>query len=194
MIKKEQLKQEAEEYISHAPTEGAKDFVVYRVQIGKNAFAYVVEHKNELCSSDWIKMYEGTEQECYRVVGYLDSAEPREKHITELEEINKELFHSLSNHDRDILLVNDRIAELEKENAELEKENVELLGKIAFTENALNNKMVKIEELKKKLTKAKDIMKRLVDLSNSSRTLLGGTWHKTVREAEDFLKESEVEK
>jgi hypothetical protein len=47
---------------------------------------------------------------------------------------------------------------------------------------------------KKQLIKAKDIMKRLVDLSNSSRSFLGGTWHETVREAENFLKESEVEK
>lgn len=41
------------------------------------------------------------------------------------------------------------------------------------------------------LTKAKDIMKRLVNLSNSSRSLLGDTWHETVREAEDFLKSEE---
>lgn len=82
---KEELKQEVEEYISYRPTEGTKDFVVYKVKVGENVFAYVVEHKNELCSSDWIKMYEGTEQECYMVVGYLDSAEPREKRIAELE-------------------------------------------------------------------------------------------------------------
>ena len=85
MDKDEVLKQEVKEYISCQPTEGTKDFVVYKVKIGENAFAYVVEHKNELSSSDWIKMYEGTEQECYRVVGYLDSAEPRENRIKELE-------------------------------------------------------------------------------------------------------------
>ena len=33
----------------------------------------------------------------------------------------------------------------------------------------------------------KDIMKRLVDLSRSSRSLLGDTWFDTLREAEDFL-------
>lgn len=81
----EELKQEVEEYISYRQTEGTKDFVVYKVKVGENAFSYVVEHKNELSSSDWIKMYEGTERECYRVVGYLDSTEPREKRIAELE-------------------------------------------------------------------------------------------------------------
>lgn len=80
----EELEKEAEEYIKWHPTEGIKDFVIYKVRVGENAFAYVVEHKNELYCSDWIKICEGTEQECYRVVGYLDSAEPREKHIAEL--------------------------------------------------------------------------------------------------------------
>lgn len=86
MTKDEMLKQEAEEYIKWHPTEGTKDFVVYKVRVGENAFNYVVEHKNELYCSDWIKMYEGTEQECYRVVGYLDSAESKEKSIAELKE------------------------------------------------------------------------------------------------------------
>lgn len=80
----EELEKEAGEYIKWHPTEGIKDFVIYKVRVGENAFAYVVEHKNELYCSDWIKICEGTEQECYRVVGYLDSAEPREKHIAEL--------------------------------------------------------------------------------------------------------------
>lgn len=48
--------------------------------------------------------------------------------------------------------------------------------------------------IEEQLEKAKDIMKRWVDLSNSSRSVLGGTWHETLREAEDFLKDSEVEK
>ena len=79
-----ELEKEVEDYISHRPTEGTKDFVVYKVRVGENAFASVVEHKSELGSSDWIKIYEGTEQECYRVVGYLDAAELREKRIAEL--------------------------------------------------------------------------------------------------------------
>ena len=50
-----------------------------------------------------------------------------------------------------------------------------------------------MDRQREQLTKAKDIMKRWIDLSNSSRSLLGNTWHETVREAEDFLN-SEVEK
>jgi hypothetical protein len=87
----DELKKEVKEYISHKPTEGAKDFIVYKIKVGENAFFYVVEHKNELSLSDWVKMYEGTERECYQVVGYLDSAEPREKRIEELEKENIEL-------------------------------------------------------------------------------------------------------
>lgn len=75
MDKDELLKQEVEKYISSTPTEGPKDFIVYKVKVGENTFIYVVEHKNELSSSDWVKMYEGTERDCYRAVGYLDSAD-----------------------------------------------------------------------------------------------------------------------
>lgn len=100
------------------------------------------------------------------------------------------------------------IVELEKEIAELKSDNEarkfamtmsEKVEKQLREENAeLKETVIKmnnvITETFSKLTKAKDIMKRLVDLSNSSRSLLGGTWHETVREAEDFLKDCEVEK
>lgn len=91
MTKDELLKKEVEEYLSVRPTDGVRDFVVYKVQVGENAFAYVVEHKNELRSSDWVKMYEGTERECYRAVGYLDSAVGFSERIGKLEKEN-ELF------------------------------------------------------------------------------------------------------
>lgn len=63
----------------------------------------------------------------------------------------------------------------------------ESVGNAQFWENVWSWK-TKSDQL----IKAKDIMKRLVDLSNSSRSLLGGTWHETVREAEDFLKEDSI--
>ncbi len=47
-----------------------------------------------------------------------------------------------------------------------------------------------MDRQREQLTNAKDIMKRLVDLSNSSRSLLGDTWFDTLREAEQFLKEN----
>ncbi len=58
--------------------------------------------------------------DCYDEVtdAYIAGAEPREKRIAELEDINKELFHALSIHDRDVLLTNKKIAELE---AQIEK-------------------------------------------------------------------------
>lgn len=105
---KEELEKEVKEYISYNPTEGSKDFVVYKVRVGENAFAYVVEHKNELSMSDWIKMYEGTERECYRVVGYLDSAEPREKQI----QIDAEQIRALQKQNGELT---DRVKELESQ-------------------------------------------------------------------------------
>lgn len=39
------------------------------------------------------------------------------------------------------------IKELQEENAELEEKNIELLGKLAFTENALNNAKAQIEHM-----------------------------------------------
>lgn len=69
---------------------------------------------------------------------------------------------------------------------EIYKENADLN---AFKEKCKFNvsDIFKDIETENNLAKAKDIMKRLVDLSNSNRTLLGGTWHETIREAEDFL-------
>ena len=102
------------------------------------------------------------------------------------------------------------IKELQKENAELkkkcykkavkdycklEKENAELEKKLKALEGQTPWKDIKDKsEVIGKLTAAKDIMKRFVRLSNSSRSILGDTWFDTLREAEDFLKESEVDK
>lgn len=91
--------------------------------------------------------------------GYLDSAEPRELKIAELERENTEL--------REKLKPENCLKLLAKE------------GYVRFTSDQLD--------------KAKDIMKRFVRLSNSSRSLLGDTWFDTLREAEDFLN-SEAEK
>ena len=90
MTKDELLKKEVQEYISYHPTEGSKDFIVYKVKVGENAFSYIVENKNELSMSDWVKMYEGTERECYQAVGYLDAIEKLGQENNP--EMNLELF------------------------------------------------------------------------------------------------------
>ncbi len=77
-----------------------------------------------------------------------------------------------------------KIEDLQKENAKLRLKLDSLEGQTPWKD--IKNK----SEIIGKLTKAREIMKRLVDLSNSSRSLLGNTWHETVREAEDFLKEN----
>ena len=91
MDRDELLKKEVEEYISSTPNPGPKDFIVYKVKVGENVFAYVVEHKGQLNFSDWVKMYEGTEQDCYRAVGYLYSADRINERMEKLEKEN-ELF------------------------------------------------------------------------------------------------------
>lgn len=129
MDRDELLKQEVEEYISSTPTPGEKDFIVYKVKVGENAFAYVVEHKHQLSFSDWVKMYEGTEPDCYRAVGYLYSADRTNERIEQLEKEN-ELFKKANEiiaqqrdeRDADIATLEGRIEELEQR---LEKETAQ---------------------------------------------------------------------
>ena len=111
-----------------------------------------------------------------------DLAAFAERHIEELEQkleqIKNEKFEkalSQIKHDREVVI---------EYNERLQKENTELKDCFKI---AKDNEY----EYQSLFTKAKEIMKRLVDLSNSSRSLLGGTWHETVREAEDFLNEVE---
>lgn len=66
------------------------------------------------------------------------------------------------------------IEELEKENVDLQKSHQDLYNSMRAIKDQRN--------------KALDILKRLVGLSNSSRSLLSGTWFDTLREAEQFLK------
>lgn len=121
MDRDELLKKEVEEYISSTPNPGPKDFIVYKVKVGENVFAYVVEHKGQLSFSDWVKMYEGTEQDCYRAVGYLYSADRINERMEKLEKEN-ELFKKANEiiaqqrdeRDADIATLESRIEELEQ--------------------------------------------------------------------------------
>ena len=83
------------------------------------------------------------------------------------------------------------LSEIEKQVSALISENAQLKEKNRVLDCMLTGESLASNERMHQLDKAKDIMKRLVDLSNNSRTLLGGTWHETVREAEQFLKECE---
>ena len=72
--------------------------------------------------------------DCFTVQAYLAGAEPREKQIAEL----KDEIHTWK--------------EASENNSykafQLQEENKELIGKIAFTENALNNAKAQIEKMK----------------------------------------------
>lgn len=81
--------------------------------------------------------------------------------------------------------------ELTEKNKEIKELRVRLsehesIGNSQFWKNVWTWKL-KVEQF----DKVKDVLKRLVDLSNNSRSLLGGTWHETIREAEDLLSEVE---
>lgn len=153
MDKDELLKQEVEEYISYRLTEGTKDFAVYKVQVGENAFAYVVECKNDLSFVDWIKMYEGTEQECYRVVGYLDATVNSTERIEKLEKEN-ELFKKANEiiaqqrdgRDADISLLESRIEELEKQIEKMKNQKVFLLQRIDSYDNSIDKQFYTTDE------------------------------------------------
>ena len=114
------------------------------------------------------------------------------KHIAELEKENAELKEQNTNlqemlkTERSVTCKEEylkKVTELEQENAELKEKYVQNICDCDICDTYCNSQF----------TKAKDILKRLVSLSNNSRSLLGGTWHETVREAEQFLN-SEVEK
>lgn len=137
------------------------------LQVGENAFAYVVEHKDELCCSDWIKMYEGTQQECYRAVGYLDGTESREKRIEELEESNKEwqrACEAKSDTNSQFIeqLANkvEKIAKLEKENAELKEKLKNQKADYETYYKSCYNAQKKAEE---QITKAKVALRNVID-------------------------------
>lgn len=79
--------------------------------------------------------------------GYLAGAEPREKCIEELEKENGKLE-----------------GKLEGKLDRVESENVRLIGKLAFTENTLNNCIAQIEELKKENVRLKENCNELQEL------------------------------
>lgn len=117
---------------------------------------------------------------------YLAGAEPREKRIAELDKENGKLEGKLAD-------LQSEYAELENfKNNEVkglkdileivESENVRLIGKLAFIENTLNNRIAQLTITQ--LTKAKEIIEKLI---SQNRKL----WvYSDVREeAEQLLKE-----
>lgn len=87
--------------------------------------------------------------------GYCDCAEPREKRIAELEITNKrisdechKLVDTLEKKQNKNELLETQNIKLQAEVSRLTIKNADLIGKIAFTENALNNAEAQIEKMK----------------------------------------------
>lgn len=86
---------------------------------------------------------------------YIDSAEPREKRITNLEITNNKisnechkLVDTLEKKQNEYELLETQNIKLQAEVSRLTIKNADLIGKIAFTENALNNAKAQIEKMK----------------------------------------------
>lgn len=136
---------------------------------------------------------------------YIAGAEPREKRIEELEkdiellkngetlkELQVEVFKLTKACNETQKLLDKQIEatyKLDKENTDL-KEAVKHFNPCGQWDDDVHDCEFRhyAMEYGSELIKAKDIMERLVLLSNSSRSLLGDTWFDTLMEAEQFLK------
>ena len=131
--------------------------------------------------------------------GALDSAEPREKRIAELEH---QLTHrnclDCSNHSSKLrmrtLELESQITKLrieyERQIVKLQKENAELKKQLEMSNKVYNNNLDYSHHIEGQLTNAKEIISEYINI------LKGDTknWKKTQEKAEQFLKDCEVEK
>lgn len=69
------FEKEAEEYANVPVERKNNDFVVYKIKVGEKSWILAIEPKEGLSCSDWIKMYEGSEEACYKFVDWLKGAE-----------------------------------------------------------------------------------------------------------------------
>ena len=127
---------------------------------------------------------------CKKVVlqAYLASAEPREKRIAELEKENAEL-KSLKDV-ADLIRLNNSLvvamAQLNNNNVALCKENAELKSKNGCE---TCNKFSDVQ-----LTKARNLLNEFMRISKASDEDFEHDYSELITEAEQFLKDSEVEK
>ena len=148
-------------------------------ELEKEAEEYGIDNF-EQCMYDDVK---GWETDCKaRVQAYIDGAEPREKRIAELEESLRKLQKGTFNM---IDEKNNRIAELEKENAELKLEALE--GQIPWKD--IKDK----SEVIGQLTKAKELLKEFVH-HYKDKTIYIENMQDLLEQVERFIKDSEVEK
>lgn len=113
--------------------------------------------------------------------GYLAGAEKSGKRIEELDKENGKLEGKLSDLQSEYIELenfhNNEVKGLKDILEGVESENVRLIGKLAFTENTLNNRIAQIEELKQ-------LLQDIIVSSGSDREEL-------LKEAEHFLKEAD---
>ena len=102
----------------------------------------------------------------------------------ELKGIHAKTFHNLDVIKDVLKLDEEKIAELEKENAELKEELKDANKKVVHL--ACNQN----KDLKRKINKAKEIIKTLTD----DLSMYSGNYQKELLEAKQFIKDSEVEK
>ena len=118
---------------------------------------------------------------------YLAGAEPREKRIAELEKRCANYEMNISKMEKGTCDIC-KETEKDKKIAELEKENAELKEWKEQTIKARGRDYMSWSRMKDQLTKAKDLLKRFIELENCTLD------YDDIKEAEQFIKDSEVEK
>ena len=123
---------------------------------------------------------------------FLDVAEPREKRIAELEQKVIDINETWKDN---IKGVDEERFRLEKENAELKEYNKYLKRKRQGGIQKQYNKVAIIKQQNDQLTKATEIIKKLYDKTFRGIGFMELNDYNTLKaEAEQFLKDSEVEK
>ena len=138
-------------------------------------------------AEEWLcnNLHSASEEDFIKAM--VDIAEPREKRIEELER-NVAYYAERAKHaeldGRDIVLKN---KDLEKENAKL-KNKLEHRNCLDCSNHSSKLRM-KTLELEKECTKAKEIIRDLINLTEPTSTEEVQHWNETFRKAEQFLKE-----
>ena len=135
-------------------------------------------------------------EDCYDLANvkqyYLAGVEPMEKYIIELEKENGKLEGKLADLQSEYIELenfkNNEVKGLKDTLDRVESENVRLIGKLAFTENTLNNCIAQIEELEKENARLKEKCNSLQELVTYYQTNFCQEQSSSLKDAESNSK------
>jgi chromosome segregation ATPase len=118
-----------------------------------------------------------------------------EKENAELKETCNKWFEHLKNREEELLNeLNNQNAKYESQIEELEKENAELKKQLGMSNKVYNDNLDYSHHIEGQLTKAKEIIGQLLLLPYANNEEVYADVTSYLDEAEQFLKDSEVEK